>query len=335
LEDHAVKTILLVTGQDDLESARLLRNDDGTLGALLYGNAPLGSAFEGLRELKNVILGISGNQKFHVPQPDLVINLICDADANRESLSQAAALITQAGVLAINPPDKVMKTGRQAIAEMARDIPGLMTPSVVVLRPRRLREIEELWRRGGIPPEFLIRPLVGDNHGGNGLLRVASEADLCALEQYPFDGRAFGVTPFIDYRSQDGYYRKYRLFFVEGKAHPRHLIINADWMIHSDSRLSLMTGREDLQVEERRFLRDPRGIIGDVAWTALHQLARQTELDFVGADFTLLPDGRALLFECNAAMNVLEQGAGDGFPYLVPIAARIKDALRKMAARRI
>jgi hypothetical protein len=329
------KTILLLTGQDDRESARYIRRDDGSLEACFPGNVPLKPAFEEVGLLEMVILGISGNKNIKIGRPDLVINLICDADANQQALLEADSLVKQLGKPVINHPEKVMKTGRQSISQIASDINGLVTPHVVIVRPRRLKEIEDLWRSGAIPADFLIRPLTGESHGGKGLLRVASEAELGALEQYAFDGGAFSITPFVDYRSEDGYYRKYRLIFINGEAYPRHLLINSHWMIHASTRLSSMTSREDLQAEEQRFVTSPRDVMGQVAWAALHELARRTKLNFVGMDFSLMPDGRSLLFECNAGMNVLDRVSSNGFAYLMPVIDRIETALANMVERRV
>src|SRR5665213_371562 len=40
------------------------------------------------------------------------------------------------------------------------------------------------------------------------------------------------VAPFIDYRSADGYFRKYRIVFVDGEPFPFHLAISPRWMVH-------------------------------------------------------------------------------------------------------
>jgi hypothetical protein len=331
-----VKVILLIKGQDDRESTSLLRLDDGSIQLLFLGNVSIESCLEGVGLVDRIVLGISGNKEFQIRKPDLVVNAISDADANRRSLTEAVALVRRTGdVPVINHPDKVLKTGRQSIAQMAADIPGLMAPPVVVMQPRRLREIEERWRSGAIPHDFVIRPYTGDNHGGHNMLRVSSEEELGAIEQFAFDGGPFGIAPFVDYRSRDGYYRKYRIVFINGEPYPRHLIIRSQWMIHSHDRLELMTDRPDLQVEEQRYLANPREVIGPKAWAGLHELARRTKLNFVGMDFSLLPDGRALLFECNAAMNVLGSGAGGGFAYLSPVVERIQAAMTNMVAKRL
>lgn len=328
-----VKRILVLLGVDDRRSLILHRNIDGSVRIGLNGNVPLRPPFHEFGEVNDLFLGVDVGNELTVTRPDLVVNLICNGDTNQRSLTEAVELTQALGKPVVNPPALVRRTGRQAMAELAATIHGVMAPPVITITPGRLRDIEAPYRQGRIPRDFIMRPLA--QHGGQSLVRVRQEADLAQLEQYAFDGQVFGISPFIDYRSREGLYRKYRLVFIDGVAYPRHLIINDQWMIHSKSRLALMKNRRDLQAEEERYLDNPREVLGEMAWNGLHELAHRTELDFVGVDFSLLPDGRALLFECNACMNVLGQGAGGSFAYLDPVVQRIETAIMDLVQRRL
>ena len=53
-----------------------------------------------------------------------------------------------------------------------------------------------------------------------------------------------------------------------------------------------------------RFLEAPAEVLGPRALAALAAIGQRLDLDYCGADFSLLPDGRVLLFEANATMLV-------------------------------
>ena len=76
---------------------------------------------------------------------------------------------------------------------------------------------------------ILVRPV--DSHAGQGLERLESGA---AILNY-LEGETaqlFYVAPFVDCRSSDGFFRKYRLAFVSGHPFVCHMAISEHWMIH-------------------------------------------------------------------------------------------------------
>jgi len=56
--------------------------------------------------------------------------------------------------------------------------------------------------------------------------------------------------------------------------------------------------------EELRFLENPQQALGDKVWVTLEDIGARLDLDFVGIDFSVLQDGRLLLFEANPTMLV-------------------------------
>jgi len=53
-----------------------------------------------------------------------------------------------------------------------------------------------------------------------------------------------------------------------------------------------------------RMIATPEKTLGKPAMAALHEIRNRIPLDFYGIDFDMLPDGRVLFFEANAAMNL-------------------------------
>ena len=58
----------------------------------------------------------------------------------------------------------------------------------------------------------------------------------------------------------------------------------------------------------KRYWDEPEAVVGAEIWEALKDVLRATELDFCGLDFTIAPDGRALIFEVNPAMHIRTRG---------------------------
>jgi len=243
---------------------------------------------------------------------DVVFNAVADADC-ASALSLRLALFTQScGRPVLNPPERVALTARDAAASLFAETPDLVVPQV-----RRAQE--SLDCAGLAPGEWLLRPVGA--HGGEGLERLALEDVGGRL-----NGRPYYLTRFHDFRSPDGYYRKYRMIFIDRVAFPYHLAIHNDWLVHYQS--SLTPGRVDFREEERRFLDTPRAVLGDAAYEAIAEIGRRLDLDFAGVDFAVLPDGRALLFEANATMFVHDEPQGGPLGFKNRYVRRILEAFQ-------
>jgi hypothetical protein len=229
--------------------------------------------------------------RLRLPAYDLVINAIGESDAARDAIAAAAAFIAAQPAPAVNDPQHVGRTGRAALADALRAVPACATAS-----SRRLTRAELAALACASP--LLVRP--ADAHGGRGLERVD---DAAALADYltRTGGDAFDVSPFVEYRSADGYYRKYRVMFVDGVPYAYHLAIDRTWMIHYHR--APMDEHAWMREEERRFIERPDAAIP--CWsTTLPAIAAALGLDYVGIDATVLADGTLFVFEADAAMLV-------------------------------
>ena len=111
------------------------------------------------------------------------------------------------------------------------------------------------------------------------------------------------ATEFVDFRSADGLYRKYRVFFIGERLVFRHMLVSDEWNVHAKDRQRYMASRPALRAEEELMFSTPAGAFPAVVLETLRKIRDRVKLDFFGMDFGLLPDGRVLLFECNASMN--------------------------------
>src|SRR5262249_18016613 len=127
----------------------------------------------------------------------------------------------------LNAPERIARLSREGASLLLRDAPGMMVP-VTERRPRA-----ELLDAAGkrMPMEFpiIVRPI--GSHAGESLARIDGPDGLGAyLEGNP--EHVFYVAPFIDYRSKDGRFRKYRVSLIGGRPYACHMGISDHWMIH-------------------------------------------------------------------------------------------------------
>jgi Flp pilus assembly protein TadD len=243
---------------------------------------------------------------------DVVFNAIGDADLAPELPPPVERFLDGRRVL--NPPATVALTRRNDLPRLLAGIPGVVVPAVTL-------------HEGGNPLGFagpiLVRPI--GSHGGEGLRRYDEAEGLAGLPP----GARY-VTQFVDYLSADGWYRKYRVIFVDGRPYPYHLAISRHWLVHYwTSGMEQDAHRRD---EERRFLANPGEAIGTVAIAALGAIGARLGLDYAGIDFGLLPDGRLLVFEANATMLVHAE-RDPCFAYRNPAVQAIRSAFEAMLDR--
>ncbi|HTU71353.1 MAG TPA: tetratricopeptide repeat protein [Candidatus Baltobacteraceae bacterium] len=240
------------------------------------------------------------------------------AEAAAPAIRRVAALTARASA-AFNDPALLNGTAREALAHTLDGIDGVLAAQASVVT----RE-----QSGSIAIPALVRPV--DTHAGDGLAYLTDAAD---LERHlaRFAAARYHVGRFIEYRSADGFYRKFRAIFVDGVAYPYHLAIAPQWSVHYQT--SPMRESPALRAEERAFLEAPERVVP--AWNRLMpQIARAIGLDYFGIDATVLPDGRLFVFEADAGMLVHDEDARDVFAYKRPHVARIREALHAAIAVR-
>jgi tetratricopeptide (TPR) repeat protein len=268
-------------------------------------------------------------QAAELPPYDIVFNIIGDPDYADATEAPVAAFLRICDRPVLNDPAKVARTRRDRLPDLLGDIEGVVAPKVARLDPAAcpLENLPAWVEASGLSAPVLVRPI--GSHGGKGMQLARTPAELAAIEVAA--GGAY-ATEFVDYRSPaDGRYRKYRVIFVDRTPYPYHLAVKDDWLVHYYS--SEMTGDAARQAEELRFLQDPLGALGATAMAAVAAIGARLDLDYAGVDFSVLPDGRVLVFEANATMLVHPERNGE-FAYKNPYVARITAAFRELICRR-
>jgi tetratricopeptide (TPR) repeat protein/glutathione synthase/RimK-type ligase-like ATP-grasp enzyme len=229
------------------------------------------------------------DQQLQLPDYDLVFNTIGDADVIGRASEQMAQFLAQCTKPVLNLPQAVVRTARHLMPQL---FAGL---DVVIPRVWRVEQADEWFANTEFDFPLLVRPLV--SHGGKGLLLVQDREQLAQVKIER--SREIYVTTFHDFRSEDGYFRKYRIIFIDRQPFPYHLAISSHWLVHYDT--ADMTASWKLD-EEKRFLADPESVFGAQTMQVIREIGKRLDLDYCGIDFSILPDGRLLIFEANATM---------------------------------
>lgn len=232
-----------------------------------------------------------------LPAYDFVFNAVGDPDAAPRSQEAAAAFAETCSAPFINRPDRVARTLRSTIGAVIGGVPHLRVPAVG--RFARVEgDLADAITASDLRFPMIVRP--AGRHGGEGAIKVDDAAGLAPAISAGAD--ALYATEFVDYRSSDGLYRKYRVIFVDRTPFPYHLAVGDHWLVHYwTADMEANAGRRE---EEARFLADPQAVLGARAWRTLEAIAQAMDLDYAGMDFSLLSGGDILFFEANATMLV-------------------------------
>lgn len=301
----------------------------------LQTNIPLDLLFDRTRySLHDLYLveGVAPPAPAALPPYDLVFNAISESQRALPALAAAERFIAGQAKPALNPPARVRLLSRDNAPRLFAGIEGCRFPPTLRLARDALLAGPPgaLLARNGIDFPIVIRPLA--SHAGIDLERVETQA---ALDDYlaRVTPAEYYVAPFVDYRSADGHYRKYRVMFVDGAPYPCHLAISRRWMIHYlNADMAEFAWMRD---EEARFMADLSSVFGGRAGAALAAIAGRCALDYVGMDCALDPDGNVLVFEIDAAMLVHLWDPIDLYPYKHQYVPRIFQAVERLVADRI
>ena len=166
-------------------------------------------------------------------------------------------------------------------------------------------------------------------HGGDDFEKIDDIAAIAPFVSNHPDAN-FYISEFADYRSADGYYRKYRLISLNDEILPYHLAIHDHWLVHHFR--TDMANQEWMRKEEEAFLKDPHLVFSKEHFSAMQEIAKLIGLDYCGIDCALDRDGKIVVFEANATMRVHDEKVAT-FTYKNPYIAKIKEAFDAMLVR--
>jgi tetratricopeptide (TPR) repeat protein len=316
--------------------AKRARREKATFSALfldtpLAGSTPVddltnGAGFD--RHSFCVMPGALENLDLLRAHADVVFNTIANADDGAAILPLALDLVERIGRPTVNHPRVVMGTSRDAMALRLAGLRGCRVPRTIRASGSELAAAASAGAFGAFQPPLLVR--LAGTHGGDDFEKCQSWADVGGLVGKISDA-SYYVSEYVDYRSDDGLFRKYRLIFVDGMILPYHLAIHDHWKVHHYR--TSMADHDWMRREEERFLDDMGRVFDAGRNEALRGIALATGLDYGGIDCAVDADGRIVVFEANASMLVHDERDAV-FAYRNPHVARIRVAFEGMLDRR-
>jgi len=261
-----------------------------------------------------------------LPPYEIVFNAIGDADVAAPIGARLERFAARCHRPILNPPSLVAHTYRHLLGARLAGLDGVLVAPCVRSEtvPASDDELMQRIAGGGLSWPLLVRPLA--THGGENVLlsesphALKAHLDLLDAPHY--------LTTFVDYQSADGYYRKYRVIFVDREPFAYHLAVSEHWLVHY---FSADMARHPWKIqEERDFLENPRAVLGERTWQSIRAIGRRLDLDYGGIDFTVLADGRVFVFEANATMLVHYERDGGALAHKNPHVRGIVDAFERL-----
>ncbi|MGH8779770.1 tetratricopeptide repeat protein [Paraburkholderia sp.] len=257
---------------------------------------------------------------------DVVVNLVSDVDQSRAILGAVETLAERIGRPVVNHPRLIAGTDRASVSRRLMGTPGCVVPATRSFSKEELRQSLDNTASLVLSFPLLIRP--AGTHGGENFEQV-EDRDQLDLFLSRVDEPHYYVMPFIDYRSEDGYFRKYRFIYVGDEILPYHLAIDDKWKVHHVT--TSMADFQWMQDEERAFLDDPWRVFAAPQKSALRAIRNAIGLDYFGIDCSLTSAGEVVVFEVNATMLV--HGENEDFPYKNEAVSRIRREVHLLLAR--
>ncbi|PRC91499.1 ATP-grasp domain-containing protein [Solimicrobium silvestre] len=272
-----------------------------------------------------------------IPEHDVLIVAIGESDRNQPLLSYLDTTLNQWPRPVINQPCRISQLSRDAAcAQLMNSTDIVMPPAMRITRDA----LEQCCRPeefactltsqlNGVDYPIIIRPI--DSHAGLGLNKIES---LSALTGYLVDApeNIFFVSPFIDYRSADGLFRKYRLILINGVAYACHMAISSRWMVHYLN--ADMLENAGHRAEEAQFMENFNTDFAVRHASAIQAIYTQLGLDYVGIDCAETPDGKLLIFEVDSNMVVHNMDSAEKFPYKKIQMPKLFNAFAQLLAQR-
>jgi hypothetical protein len=193
---------------------------------------------------------------------------------------ELAAQCEARGIPVLNPVDRTAHSIKSECTQrIARA--GVRTPRIVPIGDvKGFRE-----SLGGLEFPLLIR-----EDRGHGLPAYLVES-LADLDRVPIGRFAHPIaSEYIDVRSSDGLYRKYRYLAAGSGGVTRHLMIGSHWEVRPDNRVRT----DSMRAEELAYLEAP-----EPNYAALERARQALEFAVAAFDYSYDRQGRLVVWEAN------------------------------------
>jgi hypothetical protein len=298
----------------------------------LMANAPLPFLFEHADITLTMRYLLPGEPlPAELPEHDVAFIAISDSSRTRGLLQQLSPALPTWPRPVLNAPEGILRTSRLIAFDLLKDAPGIvMAPTVQATRT----QLEQACAQGGMGLSALlpsadfpviIRPI--DSHAGRGLEKID---DWASLTQYLRDQTddAFYVSLFMDYRSRDGLFRKYRVVQIDGESFAGHMGVSQHWMIHYLN--AGMTDSAEKRAEEADFMQHFDTTFALRHRAALGCIHQRFGLEYLVMDCAETAEGELLVFELDPGAVVHSMDPPEQFGYKRPAMQKVFEAFRAL-----
>jgi glutathione synthase/RimK-type ligase-like ATP-grasp enzyme len=299
------------------------------------GNTPIEFLLEGSGVELTTLYFVPGS-KLPVPLPehDVAIVVASDSEECREALTEIERVAARWPRPLLNPPQRIGNLDRNKLCRLLHGIEGLDIPATLCVSRAQLLQafnpvdlLPDAAEHGAA--SVIVRPR--GSHAGVGLAKID---DAAAMARYldERDEQEFFLSRFVDYASEDGQFRKFRVVVVDGRPYACHMAIAEQWNIwYLNAGMAFSDAK---RLEEAAFMAR-----FDDDFAVRHQRALAGVIARVGLDYFTIDcaenrDGELLIFEADNTAVVHNMDSPDLFPYKPPQMNRIFEAFVRMLSAR-
>jgi hypothetical protein len=299
------------------------------------GNTPIEFLLEE-SGIELITLYVVDGTELPVPLPDhdIAIVVASDSEECRAALDIIDRVAGRWPRPMLNAPRLVGNLDRDKLHQLLRGVEGLDIPATICLTRAQLSEVA---RSGLSLPDIAAElkfPVIVRPRGSHAGIGLAKLDDLAAINHYLIERpeQEFFVARFVDYASEDGLFRKYRVVFADGRPYACHMAIADRWDIwYLNAGMSESAAK---RLEEETFMRT-----FDIGFARRHRTALAGLADRIGLDYFMIDcaennRGELLIFEADNTAVVHNMDSPELFPYKPPQMRAIFEAFAAMLYRR-
>jgi hypothetical protein len=299
------------------------------------GNTPIEFLLEE-SGIELITLYVVDGTELPVPLPDhdIAIVVASDSEECRAALDIIDRVAGRWPRPMLNAPRLVGNLDRDKLHQLLRGVEGLDIPATICLTRAQLSEVA---RSGLSLPDIAVElkfPVIVRPRGSHAGIGLAKLDDLAAINHYLIERpeQEFFVARFVDYASEDGLFRKYRVVFADGQPYACHMAIADRWDIWYLNAGMFESAAKRL--EEETFMRT-----FDIGFARRHRTALAGLADRIGLDYFMIDcaennRGELLIFEADNTAVVHNMDSPELFPYKPPQMRAIFEAFAAMLYRR-
>jgi len=245
-------------------------------------------------------------------KPHLILNNIVNGEvlsgAGGKTANDALAdFVASFDKPVINHPLRAAMTTRQRNASSLKDLENVVIPKTI----RFIADDKQMDFQSRRLAEKLDYPLIIRTttfQSGIGMVKIDNPDQL--REELSIRNRQeIYAHDFIENRTEDGFYRKFRAGVVGDKVIPHWVDFSDNWNVHGrvlPERKAFYRDRRYLRDVEKELMTVPNDTLSVNVLRTLENIRKKVPLDIFGIDFDVMADGRVLFFEANASMLLFD-----------------------------